>query len=91
MTERTTVRLSADLLARAKRKAAREGRTLTSLIEDGLRFVVSEQPQAGTIERLMPPVSEATGGLMPGIDITRFSELEEMDDAQELARMTRLK
>ena len=42
MTERTTVRLPPDLMARAKRKAAAEGRTLTSLIEDGLRAVVAE-------------------------------------------------
>jgi len=31
---RTTVRLPDDLLLRAKRKAAEEGRTLTSLIEE---------------------------------------------------------
>src|SRR6266702_1379645 len=42
MTERTTVRLPADLLKRARRKAAAERRTLTSLIEDGLRSVVAE-------------------------------------------------
>ena len=41
--ERTTVRLPQDLLKRAKRKAAAEGRTLTSLIEDGLRMVVSDR------------------------------------------------
>ena len=36
MTERTTVRLPDELLARARRKALAEGRTLTSLIADGL-------------------------------------------------------
>ena len=35
MSKRTTVRLPEDLLKRAKRKAAAEGRTLTSLIEKG--------------------------------------------------------
>ena len=35
MIERTTVRLPKDLLDHARRKAAAEGRTLTSLIEDG--------------------------------------------------------
>ena len=34
------VRLPKDLLKRARRKAAAEGRTLTSLIEEGLRLVV---------------------------------------------------
>jgi hypothetical protein len=42
MIQRTTVRLPEDLLKRAKRKAAAEGRTLTSLIEDGLRRVIAE-------------------------------------------------
>ena len=40
MIERTTVRLPRELLARAKRKAVAERRTVTSLIEEGLRFVV---------------------------------------------------
>lgn len=86
MAERTTVRLPEDLLARAKRKAAAEGRTLTSLIEDGLRLVISQkrQPVKGT--RLLPPISKATGGLMPGIDITRISELEEMEDAERMMK-----
>ena len=34
---RTTVRLRDDFLERAKKRAAQEGRTLTSLIEKGLR------------------------------------------------------
>jgi hypothetical protein len=38
MAERTTVRLPEDLIRRAKIEAAAEGRTLTSLIEDGLRL-----------------------------------------------------
>ncbi len=84
MPERTTVRLPADLLARAKRKAAVEGRTLTSLIEDGLRLVVSEKRQVGEAGRVMRPISQSTGGLLPGIDITKFSELEEMDDIGHL-------
>lgn len=91
MIERTTVRLPEDLLARAKRKAAAEGRTLTSLIEDGLRLVVSDKRKAGKTKRLLPPISKATGGPMPGIDITKFSELEEMDDLERLERMKRFK
>ena len=41
MAERTTVRLPEDLVRRAKHKAASEGRSLTALIEDGLRRVVN--------------------------------------------------
>lgn len=39
---RTTVRLDEDLLRAAKIKAAQEGRTLTSLLEEGLRRVLAE-------------------------------------------------
>ena len=90
MTERTTVRLPEDLLRRAKRKAAAEGRTLTSLIEDGLRIVVADKPK-GKKRRVFPPVSSATGGPMPGIDITDFSALQEMDDLEYVERMKHLK
>jgi len=91
MSERTTVRLPEDLLNRAKRKAAAEGRTLTSLIEDGLRLVVAERKKTGRAKRLPPPVSTATGGPMPGIDITDFSALQEMDDLEYVERMKHFK
>jgi hypothetical protein len=90
MIERTTVRLPADLLTRAKRKAAAEGRTLTSLIEDGLRLVVTDGPKPAK-KRVLPPVSKATGGLMPGIDITKFSTIQEMDDLEYAERMKNFK
>jgi len=90
MSERTTVRLPQDLLNRAKRKAAAEGRTLTSLIEDGLRMVVAE-PRKAAKKRILPRVSKATGGPMPGIDITKFSALEELDDLEYVERMKHFK
>lgn len=37
---RTTLDLNDDLMREAKARAAQEGRTLTSLIEDGLRLVL---------------------------------------------------
>jgi hypothetical protein len=69
MTERTTVRLRPELLDRAKRKAAAEGRTLTSLIEEALLRVVAESTEAAKREPVMPRISKAEGGLMPGIDL----------------------
>ena len=44
--QRTTVRLPKELLRLAKRKAAEEGRTLTALIEEGLRREVSGEHRA---------------------------------------------
>jgi hypothetical protein len=91
MSERTTVRLPEDLLDRAKHKAAAEGRTLTSLIEDGLRLVLADRPKADAVRRRMPRVSKATGGPAPGIDIANLSALQEAEDLDYVARMMRLK
>ena len=91
MAERTTVRLPEELLNRAKRKAAAEGRTLTSLIEDGLRLVVAGPKKAEKRKGGPIRVSKATGGPMPGVDITRFSALQEMDDLEYVERMKHFK
>jgi len=91
MPERTTVRLPQDLLKKAKRKAAQEGRTLTSLIEDGLRLVVAENGKKPKTKRVMPRVSKATGGLLPGIDLARFSDYQEMEDREYVERMKTFK
>jgi hypothetical protein len=84
---RTTVRLPDDLLRRAKRKAVAEGRTLTALIEDGLRAVVDERPKSPKRRRVVLPVSKATGGLMPGVDLTRLSDIQDMEDLEYIERM----
>jgi hypothetical protein len=91
MAARTTVRLPVGLLDRAKRKAAAEGRTLTSLIEDGLRLMVAGERKAAKGKRILPPVSKATGGPMPGLDLTDLSALQEIEDLDYVERMKRLK
>lgn len=87
MTERTTVRLPVDLVRRAKRQAAAEGRSLTALIEDGLRRVLDERAPAGKADRILPPVSAATGGLMPGIDLNDTAALQEINDLSHAERL----
>ena len=91
MIKRTTVRLPTDLLNRAKRKATAEGRTLTALIEDGLRAVVADGRKPAKRKRVVIPVSQATGGLMPGVDLTRFSDYQEMEDLEYVERMKHFK
>jgi hypothetical protein len=92
MNERTTVRLPEELLRRAKRKAAAEGRTLTSLIEDGLRLVVAaDKPNTAKKKRIYPRVSSATGGPMPGYENLKFWQLEELDDLEYVERMKHFK
>jgi len=65
---RTTVRLDDQLLADLKQLAARTGRTLTAVIEDGLRQALGEAKRA----RKRPPVRLPTfrgNGLQPGVDL----------------------
>lgn len=87
MAERTTVRLPEDLVRRAKRKAVEEGRSLTALIEDGLRRVLSERPPDAKAGRVSLPVSSASGGPMPGIDLNDTAALQEMDDLDAAGRL----
>ncbi len=77
---RTTIRINDDLLKQAKKRAADEGRTLTSLVEDGLRLILSKA-RASRRKRIELPVSKATGGVLPGIDLNRSSDLEEVMNA----------
>jgi hypothetical protein len=87
MIERTTVRLPQDLLSRAKRKALAEDRTLTSLIEEGLRLVVSDAQKKAKTERILPRCSNASGGPLPGIDISNSAALQEMEDLEYIERL----
>ena len=77
---RTTIRIKDELLKRAKKRAADEGRTLTSLVEDGLALILAK-PKACRRERVELPISKATGGVLPGIDLNRSSDLEEAMNA----------
>ena len=73
---RTTIRLPDDLLRRARKKAADDGRTLTSLVEEGLRTVLAG-PKPETRTRVRLPVSGASGAL-PDVYLNRSSALEDL-------------
>ena len=89
MIERITVRLPSDLLSRARSKAVGDGRTLTSLIEEGLRHVVGDKRNTIKQERRPLPVSKATGPPLPGIDISNSAALQEMEDLEYVKRLKR--
>ena len=74
---RTTVRIKDDLLQRAKKRAVYEGRTLTSLIEEGLSLILT-RPKTNTRKRVKLPISRASGGVLPGVDLNRSGDLEEI-------------
>lgn len=87
--KRITVRLPDALLARSRHKAAAEGRTLTSLIEEGLRLILDGGGKPARRRRVLPRVSTTDGGLMPGIDLTYPSALQETDDMNYIRRLQR--
>jgi len=66
---RTTVRLPEGLLRQVKAEAARRGETVTALIERGLRLVLTGSRRGAKRSRISLPVSRATGGTQPGIDL----------------------
>jgi hypothetical protein len=78
---RTTVRLDDRLLADAKRYATQSGRTLTSLIDEGLREVLAR----GAAPRQAAPVELLTGGgggLRPGVALDSNAALLEVMDRE---------
>jgi hypothetical protein len=87
MIKRTTVRLPAELLKKAQRKAAAEGRTLTGLMEEGLRYVVSDKPAEKSTTRPPIPVSAETGE-QPTRFLT-FKEIQELDDREYIEKLKR--
>ena len=72
---RTTVRLDEGLMRQVKAEAARRGQTVTELIEKGLQLVLASGRARTRRERVVVPVSRATGGTHPGVDIDDSSAL----------------
>ena len=50
---------------------------------------MQHQRDAHTAKRKLPPVSTAKGGVLPGVDLTSFSVLEEADDLEYVERLKR--
>jgi hypothetical protein len=81
---RTTVRLPDPLMLQVKQEAQRRGRTVTSLIEQGLRLVLAQPQPQEPKKRFTLPVSDVkSGGLMPGIDLNNSVALWDLMDEDE--------
>ena len=80
---RTTIRLDDELLAQVKLLAAQSGKTMTAVIEDALREVLSRRQ----LQERRKPVRLTTvsgNGVLPGIDLddtaSLLATMEEHDD-----------
>jgi hypothetical protein len=83
---RTTIRLDEALLDQAKREAVNRGKTLTSLIEMGLRLVLAQKSNEGARRKVELPVSRAGGGVRPGVDLNNNAALLDLLDQNGQSR-----
>ncbi|HJU06388.1 MAG TPA: hypothetical protein VJ692_14675 [Nitrospiraceae bacterium] len=82
---RTTVRLNDQLLKAAKRHAHETGRTLTAVIENALRQVLSTRPMKTRPTRVKLTTVKGNG-LRPGIDLDDSAALlAAMDETRDPA------
>ena len=75
-----------ELLRRAKKLAAEEGRTLTSVIEEGVAIVLNSRRSVRKTEDFRLPVLKGKGGVWEGIDINNSAQLYEIMDEDGPAR-----
>lgn len=80
---RTTIRIDDQLLAQAKQLGARTGRTLTAVIEDALREVLSRQRCLG--RRTLELTTVAGNGPRPGVDLDDSAALMDLMDRADAA------
>jgi hypothetical protein len=77
---RTTIRLDDQLLKQAKEYAARSGKTLTAVIEDGLRAQFAMQKNSEERPPLQLTIVSGNG-LQPGVDLDDSASLLDLMDA----------
>lgn len=68
------MRLDEQLLARAKKRAAESGRTLTAVLEDALRQSLQRRPAASKRRPVKLKTVKGTG-VRPGVDLDDSAEL----------------
>ena len=75
-----TMRIDDQLLKRAKKLAAETGRTLTAVIEDALRLVLSTKKETSTRRKVRLKTC-AGHGVQPGVDLDDSAALLDLMDS----------
>lgn len=81
---RTTVTIEEALLAQAKERAARSGKTLSAVVEDALRAELHRKPP-----RSLKPFRLITcggSGVQPGVNLERLGDLLDEADTRSFLR-----
>ena len=86
MPVRTMVRLDERLLEQAKAEAARRNKTLTAMIEEGMRLALASPPTPVRRKKATLPLSRRGGGTMPGVDIGNSADLLDILDGRAWGR-----
>ena len=77
---KTTLDLDTALVAQAEAIARREGKSLSSIVEEGLRLRLQGGRKTGKRERIVIAVHTGRGGLVPGVDpLSNRSLLDAVD------------
>jgi hypothetical protein len=85
---KTTLDIDDELLIKAKALSVRERKSLTALIEEGLRLRLRTRGHGGSRSRRPLPVYRGKSGLAEGIDPTpNRSMLEAAGDARKRSRV----
>jgi hypothetical protein len=82
---RTTIRVDDGLLAAAKERAARTGRTLTALFEDALRAFLARDPRPRERGAVRLPTFDG-GGPQPGVDLDNTADLLDLMEGRDATR-----
>ena len=73
---RTTIQIDEQLLRQAEREARKRSETLSSLIEQGLRLLLTHpRRRPAARARVILPISKARGGTFPGVDLNNSAGL----------------
>jgi len=77
---KATMNLDDQLYRRVKVRAAEEGTTVTSLVEQALETMLAGRQEPGT-SRFRVPVLPSAGGLQPDVDLTSNARVQDLLDA----------
>lgn len=88
---KTTLEIPDELFRAAKSKAALEGRRLRDLVEDGLRYVVTQAPTASTVQRAQFPIipAKARSRKLTAQAVAKALQQMDADEVQRHARAVR--
>ncbi|MFD6160326.1 type II toxin-antitoxin system VapB family antitoxin [Nocardia sp. NPDC060256] len=84
---RTTLDLDDALLRAAKQRAARDGRTLTSLIEEALRMLLEELTERDTAKMDIALPTYGGDGLQVGVNFGDWKTVRDADYEEDDARL----